>query len=197
MALVAAQITSSLMTFRGIFNGPQYSQLAEGIGQGVAAWAVGNPSNLAFLGQATGILGAGTIAPATTRVFVSPDPSKVLTGLSGAGYIGPNASSLAMAVSQGLSLSFTSFAQYAGACAGVGEGVDASVIQVSNGASLGQILMGTLAGTLGGTGPALSNLAVGLGIGISLLLLGSTGTGMVSGVKGPFPGVGMTNSVVV
>lgn len=197
MALTGPQITSAIMSARNVLGGPQFALMASGIGAGVAAWAVGNPANLSLVGVSTGVIGVGALAVPTTRLVVAPGQGQLMTGLLGAGVAGPLASSLAFAVGVGISTAFSAYAQYLGTSAGVAAGQDVSTIVVANAVTLTAILMGTMAGAMGGTGGSLANLAQGLANGISLMLLGSTGTGTVIGTAGPSPGTGVTNSVVV
>lgn len=197
MALTPSQITAAVIASKGVLNGPAFFQLAAGVGNGVGAWAVGNPANLSLQGVATGLAGTGNILAPTTKIIVSPNVGAVLGALSGAGLNGPMASSLATAVGVGVAQAFTSSAQYTGVSAGVGSGQDVSVIVVSNPAALVGILMGTLSGAFGSSGPAMGLLATGLGNGIASMLLGASATGTITGVAGPSPASGTTTSVVV
>lgn len=201
MALTGSLIIQALMGTRTMgaspFNGPAFVSLATGIGNGMAMWAVGQPSNLAMTGLSTGTIGAGTIFAATTRIVVPPNVAVVLSSLIGAGLTGPLAQSLGPVIAYGISSAFGTSGQYQGVVAGVGIGQDFSFVNVSNTITLNSILTATLVGAFGGIGVALPSLALGLAMGISALLLQAIGTGTVTGPPGPTPGTGTSISVVV
>jgi hypothetical protein len=201
MALTPAVITQNLMTYRSMgvpgLNGPAFQQFASGLGNGVALWAVGQPQNLSLTGLATGTVGAGTITAPTTRLSVVPRETAVLGALAGFGVQGPAAAAMATVVAIAIAQVFTVSGQYQGIAAGVGTGQDVSTVTVANMGTLATILMGTLAGAFGATGPALTSWAAGLAAGVATLLLGSTGTGTVVGTAGPAPASGPTTSVVI
>lgn len=202
MALNAGVILGFLNANRATgsfpFNGSNYDRLASGVSFGVAQWGIGQFYNLGLVGTASGLAGAGTILPPTTKIIVPPNPGIVLTALRGAGMNGPLADSLAVVMSTGISQAFTSAAQYTGPAVGVAIGADVSRITVANSATLISTLRGTLSGTLG-TGPALDMMAIGLGNGISGLLLQGTGVGQVTGTPTtpPAPGSGPTPTSIV
>jgi hypothetical protein len=202
MALNAGVILGFLTANRASggfsFGGSNYDKLALGIATGVNQWGVGQFFNLGLTGAATGLAGVGTILPPVTRIIVPPNSGTVLAALTGAGMNGSLSKSLAVSVAMGISQAFTSAAQYTGPATGVSIGVDVAKITVANAAMLIGILRGTLGGMLG-NGPALNMMAIGLGNGITSLLLQGTGVGQVTGTPTvpPAPGSGPTPTSMV
>lgn len=196
MAVTPGVIYSALIANRasGIHPllGPNFETLALAIGNSVAAWAVGQPLNVALAGVAAGASGGGTIAPPTTRIVVPPTVSIMLGALSGAGFNGPMMPSLATVVTLGISQAFTTSGQYAGTVTGVGSGQDVSKVVVSNPSTLIPLLLPLI-----GTGPAAPQLATGLANGIAGLLLQGTGTGTVVGSSSPPAASGVSVSVII
>jgi hypothetical protein len=183
MALTVPTLYQALLASRfsgGFpFAGVPYDALALGIASGVVQWGIGQPTNLALTGWATGIAGAGTIPAVSSRLLIPSTASVVVAALSGAGMKGPLSLSLATAVAMGIAQGFTASGQYWGTVAGVGTG----------------ILESTLRSSLG-SGLATSMMTQGLGNGIASLLLQGTGTASVVGVVSGGPASGTTNSVV-
>jgi len=193
-AALAANRASGGFAFAGV----PFDQLAQGIAVGVWQWGVGQPQNLGLTGAAAGVSGGGAIVPATSRLSVPPNSGVVYGALVGAGMVGGLASPLATSVALGISQAFSVSGQYAGPVVGVGTGADVSKVAVSNAATLIGILRATLSAVLG-TGPALSQMATGLGNGIAALLLLGTGQAPVVGTPTvpAFPAATATTSVVV
>lgn len=201
MALTPTSIYAELSAARaaGAFPlaGLQSDALLRGIANGVGAWAVGQPQNVALTGIATGAVGGGTIGVPTTKVVMLPNIPGMMGALTGAGIAGQLSSSLATVVSVGISSAFTKYAQYSGVVAGVGSGLDVSKVTVANVPSLQTLLYASLGGSFGSVGLMTASLATGLANGISLVVLTGTGTGSVVGVPGPSPGTGTSTSVIV
>jgi len=201
MALTSTSITRALNVTKVAgpfpFNGPAFQKFAIGFGNGVAAWSLGQASNLGLSGIAVGTAGGGTVSPPTTKILIPPAVPLLLEALSGSGISGPVALSLATTVALGISKVFTSEAQYFGVAAAVGAGQDISKITVANPVTLTGLLLSNLTGAFGGTGLHLPQLATGLARGISSQLLLGTGTGTVVGVASPTPASGPTYSVVI
>jgi len=199
MALTVPTLYQALLASRfsgGFpFAGVPYDALALGIASGVVQWGIGQPTNLALTGWATGIAGAGTIPAVSSRLLIPSTASVVVAALSGAGMKGPLSLSLATAVAMGIAQGFTASGQYWGTVAGVGTGTDVSRITVANAPALVGILESTLRSSLG-SGLATSMMTQGLGNGIASLLLQGTGTASVVGVVSGGPASGTTNSVV-
>lgn len=202
MALTPNGIQVSLAANRasGIFPqlGVPFDQLALGIGIGVSSWAISQPQNLALSGMATGVAGAGSIVFATSKILIPPNVGAVYASLVGVGMAGPVATSLATTVALGISQAFLTYAQYFGPVAGVGNGLDVSKISVVNPATLIASLQAAFSGFLG-VGPAMPQLATGLGLGLTNLLLLGTGQAPVAGVSAipSVPAVTSTFSVVI
>lgn len=201
MALTPPLLTSLLLASRASgtfpFAGAAFDLLAQGIANGVCAWSIYQPQNLALTGVATGTAGSGFVLPPASRLIVPPNVPAVLGALTAAGMNGPLGLALATVVSNGIAGTFTGYGQYGGMVAGVGVGADVSKVTLANAATLTATLMGTLAAAVGGGGPALSMLCSGLANGIAALLLGGTGTGSVTGPPSNAPGAGTSTSVVV
>jgi len=178
------------------FAGVNFARLALGVANGVCAWGLNQPANLALIGAATGTIGSGIINPATTKLIVPPATGVLSGAMAGAGLVGPLGQSLAVVTALAISQSFSSSGQYYGMSGSVGIGADVSKVSVSNPATLIAALTAALTAALG-PGPAMPMMATGLGNGIAALLALGTGTGSVNGVPGPSPGAGSTLSVVV
>src|ERR1017187_7045693 len=58
--VVFAALQATRATGPSSFLGPAYDQLILAVSNAISAWAVGQPSNLALTGMATGISGVGT-----------------------------------------------------------------------------------------------------------------------------------------
>lgn len=190
MALTGATITGSILASRtaGVFPllGVTFNQIAAAIGSAFQLWGIGQPQNLALIGGTAGLAGVGVIQAPTSKVIVPPNPGPVVLGLTGAGVKGPTASSVASAVAVGISAAMNASAQYTGPSSGVGVGADVSKIAIANSATLTPIMASTFLSMVG-PGPAGQQLAAGLSVGITGLLLLGTGTGVVSPVPGTFP----------
>ena len=202
MALFPPLIQAALLANRACapnpFNGVAYTNLAAGVAQAVSQWAVGQPYNLALTGASVGSAGAGTIATVLSKIIVPPTVDPMRIALAGAGLNGPLGESLAISMALGIAEAFSLYAQYTGTSVGVGVGSDTSKITVANAPALIGILEEALPGA-GLSGPALHQMTVGLGNGISALLLLGGGTAAVAGVPTvpTAPAVGSTNSVMV
>jgi hypothetical protein len=204
MAITGTTITTALMASQtaGIFPmlGPSYKQIALAVGTAFQLWGVGQPQNLALFGGAAGPVGAGVILPATSKIIVPPDPTSVALGLTSAGVVGPTSSSLATAIAVGFSSAMNASAQYTGPST-VGLGGDVSKIVIANAATLAPIMATTFL-SLVGPGPVGQQLAAGLSIGITNLLLLGVGSGVVTPVPGTvlippsYPGVTGPSAVV-
>jgi hypothetical protein len=180
------------------FKGMSFPQMAQGVGAGVFAWAINNPSNLGLIGVVSGAMGPGTVPAPTTRLVVPANTSIVLAALRGVGLNGQLWTSLGTTMALGVSHALTLYGQYLGISPSVAIGVDSSTITTANGGSLISSLRGTLQGYLG-SGVLISSLATGLGLGLSGMILGSSGVGTVTGSPVPpgFVTTGTTISVVV
>ncbi len=200
MALTPGSFLLSLNNarFAGPFqmDGPAFSLLAQGISQGLSTWAVGNSTNLALQGTAVGTAGTGTIIPPTSRLFLLPLSTFLITALTGAGIAGPVSTSLALVVTQAVSETFSTVGQYVGTSALVGVGQDISSVVVANPVTLAAILQSTLIGA-GVAGPTSGSLSTGLAQGVTSLLLTMTGTGTIVGTPSAVAATGVTNSFVV
>ena len=190
MALTAPAITAALEASRaaGVFPllGSTFSQISLAVGVALQGWAIGNPANLALTGSTTGAAGPGVILPPTTRIIVPPNPAPVSAGLASTGVVGPTSTSVATAIASGLSSVFTASAQYSGVSPAVGSGADVSRITVANVATLTPLMVSAFEGIVG-PGPTSPQLASGLSLGITNLLLLGTGTGVVTPAPGPPP----------
>ena len=178
-------------------GGPNFIRLAIGVASGVVQWAV-SPAYVSLLGAATGVLGAGSVIPAASKIIVPPVLQVMQMAFAGAGMLGPLSQSLAIVMTQGVAQGLSATAQYSGVTAGVGVGQDVSKVISTNPGALAGILTQTLTGSMGGGG-GLSQLVQGLSVGIAGLLLLGTGTGTVAGAPiFPFPpSVGATIGLMV
>lgn len=140
----------------------------------------------------------GAIVSPLSRLVIPPNVSVMRAAFLGAGLVGPLGDSLATAITLGLTEAFNLYGNYAGLSSLVAVGQDTSKITLANPVSLIGILNMSLPGA-GVAGLAAGQMAVGLGNGISGLLLLGGGTAPVAGapVLPIVPGVGPTTSVVV
>ena len=193
-AALAANRASGVFPFAGV----NFDQMATGVAAGIVQWGVGQPQNLGLAGLATGAQGNGVILPPTSKLVVVPAVSVMSAALLGAGMAGPLSQSLATIIAFGVSAAFNTVGQYSGVSGSVAVGADVSKVVACNAATLIAILQMTLAGALGSGGPALPQMATGLGNGIAGLLWTAAGTGVITGVPSSTTVVsGPTFSVVV
>lgn len=202
MAITPNLVFASLMSNRNSsvhpLGGDAYQRLAQGVANGVTAWAIGQPQNVALSGTSVGSAGAGVIVPAGSRVVIPPNVGVMQGALSGAGLNGQLAASLASVMALGVSEAFSLHAQYSGTSAGVAVGQDTSKVTQANPQTLIALLQQTLPGA-GVGGVLMPMVATGLGNGIAALLLLGTGTAAVTGapVIPVVSGVGLTASVLM
>jgi len=204
MALTGPAITAALEASRlaGVspLLGLSYSQIALAVGTALQGWAIGQPQNLSLVGGSVGSLGPGIILPASTRLFVPPEPTVVQSGLASVGIVGPTSTSVSTAIAVGLSQVFSTLGQYSGTST-VSAGADISKVVVANPATLTALMVPIFLGIVG-PGPVSGQLAAGLSNGITGLLLLGTGVGVVTPAPGAPPPTppavpGITTSVVV
>jgi hypothetical protein len=172
-----------------------FDQLANAVANSIDAWV--RTLGVQLTGAAVGAVGNGLILPGTTRILVPPTVSVMASGLTAGGLVGPLGVSLGVVMAVGISGAFTQFGGYSGAAAGVGSGQDVSKVTTANAPALQSLLFANLGGSFGSVGPMAGNLALGLSLGISGLVLLGTGTGTVTGASGPAPGAGPSISVIV
>jgi hypothetical protein len=200
MALTQPILLTALNSTRvaGIFpfNGASYTQIATAVATAVSQWAVGNPVNLALEGTAIGTAGVGSVMPG--KLVLPPDVDAMMKGLKTGNMNGPLALSLATAITLGLAMAVTASGQYAGVSSTVGVGGDISEAKVVNRTTLTALVTLHLVAMLG-PGPAIINMATGLGNGIANLFEELTGVGPVVGVPTipPAPSTGKSYSVVL
>ena len=192
MPVSSSDITNQIIASASFPGGPTWPMLAQAIGQGVATWATGEPTNLSLKGVTTGVAGAGVVSGA---LKIPPNPTPLITGLVGAGVSGVTSTQVAAAIATGLSTSISSSAIYTGASTGVSSGTDASSVTVSNPSTLVAALLAAMGTGFssygGGVGTSTAQIAIGLGNGIAALFLLGTGTGIVtptSPLTGPATG---------
>ena len=198
MALTPPVLYADLVSARSsgafAFSGIPFDQLAMAVAYAMAAWFP--LQGVRLKGTCVGTAGAGAINTPVSRLFLVPNPSLVIGGLTSAGMSGPLSVSLGTVISSGIAKSVTSYGQYAGGVSGVGVGGDVSKAVSSNGSLLVSQLSSFLSAMMG-SGPAMSQMAAGLGAGIAALVLGITGTGTVIGTSSVSPATGQSNSWVV
>ena len=146
MALTPPLLTSLLLASRASgtfpFAGAAFDLLAQGIANGVCAWGIYQPQNLALTGVATGTAGSGFVLPPASRLIVPPNVPAVLGALTAAGMNGPLGLALATVVSNGIAGTFTGYGQYGGMVAGVGVG--GMRVGVGSGMGSGSFPVGTM-----------------------------------------------------
>ena len=184
MALLPPVIFTALQQSRfvGVFPllGVNYIRLCSAIAAGVSQWAIGQPYNLALTGAVVGVSGAGAVNPLLTRMIIPPSIPIMVAALTGAGMLGPAASSLGSAVATGIASAFTTAGQFTGPVAGVGNGVSTAKVTIANPVTLAAIFASLFPAMLG-PGPASAMLVGGLSNGIAGVLMTGGGTGQVVG----------------
>jgi len=193
MPLTGPDITGAILAAGGaVYPGSQnLPKIAQAIGLSLPIWFQ-LPSNVLSIGVTTGLVGGGT---ASGKLFFTPG-GQVILGLNSAGLTGPTAQGLGGAVEAGLATVLNTNAQYLGVSVGVGSGVDATKVSLSNAGTLLPILLANLQAT-GINGQQAPQLAQGLSTGISGLVLTGFGFGFVAGVPGILPGAGTSFSRVL
>lgn len=182
MALSSATLTSALIAAGPPeVNGLNLSYVASVIGQAVYSWII-VPSNVYLSGTTVGASGLGTVVGS---LAVPPNQALVSAGLSAAGVAGQASPNLAKMLAVGLSVGLSS-AQYTGPSVGVGSGVDTSTVAIANSLTLSTLLSAQFTGSSG------SQVSAGIALGISNLLLASTGAGVVTGPSSGSPTTGVS-----
>jgi hypothetical protein len=196
-AFLEILLASRLVAVNG-FAGAAYDQLCLGVANGVCAWAVGQPDNVALEGLAIGAAGVGAVIPVGSIFTVPPAVPVMMDALVGAGMLGPLAASLATSMTAGISDAFSTLAWYVGISSAVGVGADVSKVTVANAATLIAMLETTLPAA-GVVGAGLHQMTIGLGVGIAGLVALGEGSAPVVGVPiiPPAPSTGPTNSVLL
>jgi hypothetical protein len=174
--------------------GVQFDRMALGIATAVHLWAAGQPQNVLLQGAAAGATGGGVVP--TGKLVIPPNPAVMIASLNAAGMVGPLAISLGTIVGIAVPKTFSTSGMYVGVSPGVGVGADVAKVVLSNAPSLVALLISNLA-AFSGRGPALAQMANGLGNGIARCVLLGFGFGNVVGVPGPSPAGTTTTSVVV
>lgn len=191
MPLTAPNLSAAILAASPDLTGAVWKQTVMGISQGICCWII-VPANLAFVGAAVGIVGAGAV---TGKLFITPATLSVTASMTSANMIGRDASAMARGVAVGLCTAIGSTGLYQGSVAGVGTGTDTIVrVSVANGSSLVLSLNSAFqAANIHGT--VAGRLASGLGPGIATMLrVGLNGTGIVTGPGGPSGAAGSSVS---
>lgn len=198
MSLTPDRIYADLASARASggfpFAGVNFDRLAWAIGYGVSAWV--RVGGVVLQGVSVGTAGAGAINTVASKLILAPNPALVIGGLSSAGMNGPLVVSLGTVVALGLAQSVTAVGQYSGGVAGVGVGMDVTKAVAVNTSALISLLLTYMTAMLG-AGPASTQMATGLGRGISALAATITGTGNVVGSPSPVSASGTSSAVVV
>lgn len=193
MSLAPPAITGAIIGVgSAIFPGSQQlPKIAVAMGNSIPAW-IPSPVNVLANGVTVGLSGGGTVQG---KMFFSPG-SFYPAGFTAAGYTGPTAPILGAAVEAGMAVALNAAAQYAGLSVGVSAGADVSKITRALALTLVPILAGNLTAA-GISGPTMPQLALGLALGTSGLVLTGVGVGGVIPVApAPAPGVGTSISIV-
>jgi len=191
MAITPTTIASAIFS-HGLseLKGPQFVQLALGIGNSVMTW-IQIPVNFSLSGITNGQAGAGVV---NGFFSVPPTTPNTLLALQQTGNNGPKVPTIARAVSLGISTGFST-AQYVGPSVGVSIGNDLSQVSNANVATLIPLLVQSLSSSFGGPGGgSLSSFATGLASGIVGQLSLGRGTGIVTGIPAPIPPVVATGT---
>ena len=192
-------ISSAIIASAPFPKGPAWSLVAQGVGNGVAAWLLSGPASFTLTGVTVGTAGVGAVSGTLT---FPPSPGLVTLGLTSAGVVGPTAPLVAQGISIGLSVALSGTTLYTGVSTGVAVGTDTSVVSISNPATLTQLLLlnfSSLFVGFGGlpSGIGLISLSQGLGVGLSGQCQLATGIGIVTGSPSPTTTTGVSLSTVV
>ena len=184
-AVIAAGVPTGLV-------GPSFFRLAGAVGVGTAGWFATTFGATVMTGVSAGVAGVGSV---NGKVIVPPNPGIVIGTLAGVGLVGPSAIKLGIAVGMGVPMAISAAGLYTGVSAGVGFGGSVDKVVFANAASLIPMLSASMA-AVGMVGPSAQKLAIGLGGGISLLVMTGLGIGVVTGPVAPSPGMGVTTSFI-
>lgn len=174
------------------FLGFSFDQMAWAIATAMVAWG----PTVVLRGVCAGTAGAGAISSPTTKMFLPPNPPLVIAGLAEAGMVGPLGISIGTVVGLALPKTISVAGNYVGGVLGVGAGTDLSKVTQADAATLASILL-PLCMTFLGPGSGAPQLSQGLSLGISKLVLTTTGAGTVVGPTSIIPGAGSSTSVMV
>lgn len=188
MAISGPIIASQILASSPGIAGPVGIQLSQAIGNAVALWAV-DPASVVLVGVVSGATGGGSVVG--TRVVMPPVSLPVSASLY-AFLRGPIAAQMAAGIGVGIATAMSSSALYTGVATGA-IGSDVSKIVYANPSTLIQQLIVQMQ-AVDIRGPVASELASGLGIGISTMFLSGLGFGLATGVGGPTPGIGVSKS---
>ena len=191
MPILAPPITAAILTAGAGLTGSNFLALASAVGQAVSIWAK-IPTSVVMTGVVTGSVGAGVVAG---KLFVTPSPLPLPASVLGAGFAGPTAPQIAVAIGLGVSNSLNATAGYRGVSTGA-LGNDVSKVIFADPTSLTGLLVSSM-GAFGLVGPQAPLLASGLASGIAAMLLTGTGTGVATGAPGPLPGTGISRSSLI
>jgi len=173
--------------------GPSFFKLAGAVGNGVSGWLAATYGATIMTGSSIGVVGVGSVVG---KVGVFPNPGLVIGALSAAGLVGPSAIKIGIAVGIGVPTALNVGGIYLGTSVGVGFGADVSKVTFANAALLIPMLSASMAASQM-VGLNAQKLAIGLGNGISLLVMTGAGVGAVAGPVGPAPGTGVSTSYII
>lgn len=175
---------------RAAIAGPIAPTIARAVSECLVKWAVGDPSNLLVSGIATGLVGVGTINPASTKWSVVADQTAAFAAASPF-LEGPTGRMMVGALALWVADLFSTSAQYQGTSATVGVGNDVSFFSVINTTPLIYLLASKLGG------PSSFPVARGFAAAIAAVLTPAVGTGLVIGSGSGATITGATTSVVI
>lgn len=165
--------------------------LSIAISTGISSWA-SIPSSITLNGLTSGVAGTGAV---TGKLTVPANPTFYENAFVSAGLIGLKKSPLCVALSNAISIAFST-AIYTGNSQGVGLGVDTSKVVSANSVSLISILNSTFASNgIGGINAPVLVSAISTGV-VSQLMTGF-GNGAVLGSPSIAPTVGSSICYVV
>lgn len=180
-------ISSAIFAAAPAIKGVQWPSLCSALGIAIHKEIV-NPATVSCTGVTTGVAGAGTIP--TGKMVFAPLPAMV-GFLAANGVKGVVSLQITKACIVGTTNALNSSCEYYGTSAGVGIGSDVSKVVMANPA----ILIGSLQScfvAFGFNGVVSKLMAVGVGNGISSILLTGTGAAAVVGSPSPVPSVGVS-----
>lgn len=188
--MIPSVITNSILASAPDLTGPSWLLFADVVGDAVAAWAA-TPGAVVIQGVTNGTAGSGVVSGS---LVVTMNPIDAQAAFYAAGVQGVLSNRMALACTTGVAVAMS--APYTGVSVGVGLGTDVSAVVVADVVTLTTLFV-TSASARGMTGVNVPILSVAVGSALSSMLLGSVGTGVVTGASGPSAAVGTSTSSVV
>lgn len=185
MALSPTTISKQIKSASPTVNGIDWIKMCEALGLAIYKEIV-NPKSVYAQGSTNGVAGAGQIL--TGKMLFAPIPN-MQSFLAAQGVKGVISLQVAAACITGTTAALNTACEYYGTSVGVGIGGDISKVVYANPATFAQSLQSCFV-SFGFNGVISKQMAIGVGNGISSILLSGTGVAGVVGSPSPVPSTG-------